>query len=144
MLKRNRSDARLDVYSPPSDVECLVLLHSPFIINMTDMKKIVNKTDAHTDEINAYCSSFVFVTGCSYQMTSNCFNWIHSFDIHGWYKNFKDLKNVLIYLSLTAVSNSEIHRFVIDSSNSIVFNTWVHIGMCQLMMNLSHQNQYFS
>jgi len=91
---------------------------------MTDMKKIVNKTDAHTDEINAYCSSFVFVTGCLYQMTLNCFHWIHSFAIHGWYKNFKDLEVVLIYLSLTAVSNSEIHRFVIDSSNSIVFNTW--------------------
>jgi hypothetical protein len=73
MLKKDRSNANLDSYRHTDNVECLVLLHSPFIIDMKDINKVFNKPQVQNikdktttdfedcnDAVNKYFSSFVF------------------------------------------------------------------------------------
>jgi hypothetical protein len=64
----------------PENVECLVLLYSPFIINMEKLGSInkeVNNDKVDnaftTQETNDYFSSSEFVSGCIFKKEQNSF-----------------------------------------------------------------------
>jgi hypothetical protein len=110
MLGKNKSNGNLDLTNISNCVECLVLLHSPFITDMKEMEalfKTINVNDGEKDEnndgkndennvsredvsnvetqmdaIKKYCSSFVFVTGCMYTENDDNFCWLHSYIIY--------------------------------------------------------------
>jgi len=129
MLKKNRSNANFDSYTATDNVECLVLLHSPFIIDMDDIKEVINKpaeqnvkdettTDFEdcNDAVNKYFSSFVFVTGCIYITNADNFIWLHSFAIDGLYTNFLELQIFLIYFVFNGVNATNCDIFVNNNS----------------------------
>ena len=111
MLSKNSSKNNFDSVVFPQSIECLVLLHSPFII---DMKELAKQDDEGHDgkrdynnvsrgdetKMKKYCSSFVFVTGCMYTKRGGIFYWLHSYNVLGQYKNFRDLLACLITIAL--------------------------------------------
>jgi hypothetical protein len=67
-----------------SNVECLVLLHSPIIIDLEKLGTINEEVngdkmdnDFTTQETNGYFSSSEFVSGCIFKKEHNSFTWIH-------------------------------------------------------------------
>ena len=55
MLSKNKTNGNLDLKYISNCVECLVLLHSPFIIDMKEMEalfKTLNVNDGEKDENN--------------------------------------------------------------------------------------------
>jgi hypothetical protein len=70
MIPTNIINCNFLIHIIPSNVECLVLLHSPIIIDLEELrpiKKEVNNdkmdNDFTTQEINNYFSSSEFVSG---------------------------------------------------------------------------------
>jgi hypothetical protein len=107
MLHKNKLNGNLDSTNIPNCVECLVLLHLPFIIDMKEMEALfmtlnanngekdenndgkndennvsrgdVSNVETQMDAIKKYWSSFVFVTGCMYtENDDNFFGYIHT------------------------------------------------------------------
>jgi hypothetical protein len=128
MLCKNRSNDHINSSIIPDCVECLLLLHSPFIFDMKVMESLFNIKDGNNVEIddakndeynvdtkmnaiNKYCSSFVFITRCIYTKTEKYFGWLHSYNIYGLYNNFCDLLAFLICTSLDGVKAMHIVDF---------------------------------
>ncbi len=95
-----------------SNVECLVLLHSPIIINLEKLGTIneeVNNDkmndDFTTQEINDYFSSSEFVSGCILKKEQNSFTWIHEIELNGLYNKFGGLMNFLLDCALDKVND---------------------------------------
>jgi hypothetical protein len=108
-----------------SNVEFLVLLHSPIIIGLVKLgtiNKKVNKDtmddDFTTQEINNYFSSSEFVSGCIFK-EQNSFTWIHEIELNGLYKKFGGLMNFLLDCALDKV-NDEMSLY--DNSNGQLAN----------------------
>jgi hypothetical protein len=84
------SQSQILTHKIPSNVECLVLLHSPIIINVEEMETIHEKVyndemdnDFTTQEINNHFSSSEFVSGCIFKKEQNSFTWIHEIELNG-------------------------------------------------------------
>jgi hypothetical protein len=78
------------VHKIPSNVECLVFLHSPIIIDLAKMGTINKEVkddkkdnDFTTQEINNHYSSSEFVSGCIFEKEQNLFTWIHEIELNG-------------------------------------------------------------
>jgi hypothetical protein len=97
MIPTNNTNCNFLMHKTPSNVECLVLLHSSIIINLekfgTINKEVNNDKMAHdftTQETKDYSSSSEFVSGCMFKKEQNSFTWIHEIEINGLYKNLVD------------------------------------------------------
>jgi hypothetical protein len=71
MIPTNNSNCNFIMHKIPSNVECLVLLHSPIIIDLEKLGTINEggnddkmDNDFTTQKINNYFSSSEFVSGC--------------------------------------------------------------------------------
>jgi hypothetical protein len=95
-----------------SNVECLVLLHSPIIINFEILGTVDEKVnndkmdnDFTTQEIKDYFSSSEFVSGCIFKKEQNSFTWIHEIELNGLYKKIGGLMNFLLDCALDKVND---------------------------------------
>jgi hypothetical protein len=96
----------------PSNVKCLVLLHSPIIIDLEKLgaiNKEVNddkmNDDFTTQEINGYFSNSEFVSECIFKKEQNSLTWIHEIDLNGLYKKIGGLMNFLLDCALDKVND---------------------------------------
>ncbi len=95
-----------------SNVECLVLLNSPIIINLEKLGKINKEVnddkmdiDFTTQEINAYFFSSEFVSGCNFKKEQNSFTWIHEIELNGLYEKFGGVMKFLLDCALDKVND---------------------------------------
>jgi hypothetical protein len=93
MIPTNNTNHNFLMHKIPSNVECLVLLHSPIIIDLEELRTINKEVktdnmdnDFTTQEINDYFSSSEFVSGCVFRKEQNSFTWIHEIELNGLYK----------------------------------------------------------
>jgi hypothetical protein len=96
----------------PSKDECLVLLHSPIIINVEKLGTIHEEVyddkmdnDFTTQEVDNYFSSSEFVSGCIFKKEQNSFTWIHEIELNGLYKTIGGLMNFLLDCALDKVND---------------------------------------
>jgi hypothetical protein len=89
----------------PSNVECLVFLHLPIIIDLEKLgtinKGVYNDKmddDITMQEINDYFSSSEFVSGCIFKKEHNLFTWTHDIELNGLYKKVGGLMDFLFGL----------------------------------------------
>jgi hypothetical protein len=103
MIPTNIINCNFLMHKIPSKVECLVLLHSPIIINVEKLGTIHQEVyddkmdnDFTTQEVNNYFSSSEFVSGCIFKKEQNSFTWIHEIELNGLYKKIGGLMNFLL------------------------------------------------
>jgi hypothetical protein len=111
MIPTNNTNCKFLMHKILSNVECLVLLHSPIIINLEKLgtiNKEVNgdkmDNDFTTQEIKDYFSSSEFVSGCIFKKEHNSFTWIHEIELNGLYEKFGGLMNFLSDCALDKVN----------------------------------------
>ncbi len=88
MIPMNISRSQLTSLEMPSCFECIVLLHSPIIIDMKELKAVISKDcknvmeyDVYTQEImytqkmSDFFSTAEIVTGCIFKMEDISFSW---------------------------------------------------------------------
>jgi hypothetical protein len=115
MLKKNWSGDNDEFsYTSNKNVQCLVLLHSPTIIDMTNLLKAIEKADKDidndTDDEDYYkvgfngeddhWSSVVVVTGCLFTVTEHQLTWEHSLPTNTFYTQFLHLQQFLINIAV--------------------------------------------
>jgi hypothetical protein len=89
LIPTNNTNHNFLIHKMPSNVECLVLLHSPININLKKLGTINEEVnddkmdnDFTTQEIKDYFSSSEFVSGCIFKKEQNSFTWIHENELN--------------------------------------------------------------
>jgi hypothetical protein len=128
MLKKNWSgDNNGFLYENNKNVQCLVLLHSPTVINMHKLKEAIDKEDEDNEKdddynkdgfngYDEYWSSIVVVTGCLFTIaaSNNYLIWEHSFATDACYSQFLDVQPFLMNIAINGLSEN----MCIDTVNS--------------------------
>jgi hypothetical protein len=97
MIPTNITNHNFLMHITPLNIECLVLLHSPIIIDLEKLGTINEEVnydkmgnDFITQEINNYFSSSEFTSGRILKKKQNSFTWIHEIELNGLYKKMVD------------------------------------------------------
>ncbi len=93
MIPMKISHPKLTSHGMRSCVECLVLLHSPIIIDMKKLQTIQETVrvdeiddDMNTCEMCDFFSTTKLVSGCIYKMEQNSFSWMYEIELNIQYK----------------------------------------------------------
>ena len=141
MLKKNWSGYK-DAFEHTDNVkdQCLVILHSPTIINMTNLKEAIDKADEDIDsdtddkddnkvEFNGYdehWSSIVVVTGCLFTVYDGRheLQWEHSLPTDAFYTQFLHLQEFLINIAVNgSLLNTRLDTVVVDTESFTFFKS---------------------
>ena len=85
-------------------MECLLLLHSPMIIDMEELSKF----EEDLDLIN-FLSNVDIVCGCIYMKEEHSISFIHEIVLNEEYNMFDDLMSFLLDCALAQMTNESYH-----------------------------------
>ena len=127
MLKKNRSGNNNESLTyEQKNMQCLILIHSPTIIKMNNLKQAIkNKDNNDTDDEDynedgcngfgdEYWSSLVFVTGCLLTTNGTQLMMKHLYATHESYTQFLSLENFLMNIAFNGLSEAH--------SSTLIFN----------------------
>jgi len=118
MLKKNRSGNKNELLSyEQKNMQCLVLLHSPTIIKMNNLKQAIktkendnDDEDCNVDGCNGfgdeYWSSLVFVKGCLFTEDGTQLLMKHLYPTHESYTQFLSLEKFLLNFAFNGLLES--------------------------------------
>ena len=139
MLKKNRSGNNNESLTyEQKNVQCLILIHSPTIIKMNNLKQAIKTKENDNDDEDCneednndidedynedgcngfgdeYWSSLVFVTGCLLTTNGTQVTVKHLYATHESYTQFLSLDNFLINIAFNGLSDDYY-------SNALIFN----------------------
>ena len=135
MLKKKCS------YTSNKNVQCLLLLHSPTIIDMKNLQKAIDEADKDivndTDDEDyykvgfngddEYWSSIVVMTGCLFTVTENQLTWEHSLPTNTFYTQFLHLQQFLINIAVNGslVVNTCVNAVVVNTESHNLFEPFL-------------------
>ena len=141
MLKKNWSGDNDEFsYTSNKNVQCLVLLHSPTIIDMKNLQKAIDEADKDIDNDtddedyykvgfygdDEYWSSIVVVTGCLFTVTERQLTWKRSLPTNAFYTQFLHLQQFLINIAVNgSLVNTCVDAVVVDTESHNFFEPFL-------------------